>query len=264
MSSRILSVESDAGPSVAMILVRLKLKTGTNRFPAANGNFQGKSKKEVRGASGTREVDSVRADIFPLHTVLFPAQTLPLHIFEDRYRRMIRRLLDDGEDFGVSLIEQGQEALGPVARVHRRGTMARIVRVEILADGRMHLLAVGTDRFQILSEDRTSDVLSGEIEILPSVVSEHAADPRLDRLWEELSRLASSNDRRMPPRPDSLVDAVYCAAGLLEIPRHQKQSFLEKDNYSALMEGVIQAFERQKSLDDYVRRSAPSSGSGLS
>lgn len=206
----------------------------------------------------------MRADIFPLHTVLFPAQALPLHIFEERYRKMIRRVLDEGADFGVSLIQSGKEALGPVADVHNRGTMARIVHVEILADGRMHLLAVGTERFRILSEDRSGDVLTGEIEIFPPLTAHGESDRRVDKLWDELARLAESNDRRLPARPESLVDAVYSAAGLLEIPRHQKQTFLEKDTYDELVDSVLTALERQKSLDDFVRRRVPPTGDGLS
>ncbi len=211
-----------------------------------------------------RGIRFVQVDIFPLHTVLFPAQALPLHIFEERYRHMIRRVLDQGEDFGVSLIQQGQEALGPLAQIHNRGTLARIVHVEVLPDGRMHVLAVGTERFRILSEDRSGEILSGEIEILPALSSPGPADPRVDKLWEELSRLARSNDRRMPARTESLVDAVYCAAALLEIPRHQKQTFLDKDTYDGLVDAVVHALDRQKSLDDFVRRSAPPPGGGLS
>ena len=51
---------------------------------------------------------SVELPLFPLRTVLFPGMELPLRIFEERYRVMIRELLDSGGEFGVLLIREGE------------------------------------------------------------------------------------------------------------------------------------------------------------
>jgi Lon protease-like protein len=52
--------------------------------------------------------------LFPLNTVLFPGMPLTLHIFEDRYKRMIRTCLKTRQPFGVVLVRHGQEAFGPL------------------------------------------------------------------------------------------------------------------------------------------------------
>ena len=67
--------------------------------------------------------------LFPLGTVLFPKQYLPLHIFEDRYKQMIGECLRDQSQFGVVLIRAGREAGGP-AIPFETGTTARIVDME--------------------------------------------------------------------------------------------------------------------------------------
>jgi uncharacterized protein len=55
--------------------------------------------------------------LFPLTTVLFPEMLLPLHIFEPRYRLLVRRCMDDDRPFGVVLIRSGQE-VGASAEPH--------------------------------------------------------------------------------------------------------------------------------------------------
>ena len=55
----------------------------------------------------------MQLDLFPLHTVLFPHMRLPLHVFEPRYRVMIRACIDEERPFGVALIRSGDEVGGP-------------------------------------------------------------------------------------------------------------------------------------------------------
>ena len=67
----------------------------------------------------------IELPLFPLNTVLFPGQMLPLHIFEDRYRLMIRRCLAEDLPFGVVLIKRGAE-IGAEAEPHMEARIARI------------------------------------------------------------------------------------------------------------------------------------------
>ena len=71
-------------------------------------------------------IDTIELPLFPLNTVLFPGQVLPLHIFEERYRLMIRRCLAEDAPFGVALIQTGAE-VGAAAEPHTVGTVARII-----------------------------------------------------------------------------------------------------------------------------------------
>ncbi|MEZ5205246.1 MAG: LON peptidase substrate-binding domain-containing protein [Acidimicrobiales bacterium] len=86
--------------------------------------------------------------MFPLGSVLLPGMVLPLHVFEPRYRALVRDCLAADREFGVTLIERGSEVGGGDIRA-MAGTMAEIVRAEELDDGRWHLVAVGLRRVRV-------------------------------------------------------------------------------------------------------------------
>ncbi len=111
--------------------------------------------------------------LFPLHTVLAPGIALPLHIFEERYRQMVRHCLDTSSPFGVVLIRGGSE-VAPRDGTPRElsiagvGTAAEIREASRYADGRWDLLIVGTSRF--LVRDVHTDVaayLVAEVDPFP-------------------------------------------------------------------------------------------------
>ena len=86
--------------------------------------------------------------MFPLGTVLLPFAHLPLHVFEPRYRALVKDVLAGDGEFGVVLIERGQEVGGGDQRFGV-GTVARIVQSAELPDGRWLVDAVGTERFRV-------------------------------------------------------------------------------------------------------------------
>ena len=87
--------------------------------------------------------------LFPLNVVLFPDASLPLRIFEERYKLMMQRCLDGDSEFGVVLIRSGPEVGGP-AETYSVGTVACIGEVDRLEDGQMLMSVVGLRRFRIL------------------------------------------------------------------------------------------------------------------
>jgi uncharacterized protein len=86
--------------------------------------------------------------MFPLGTVLLPHAHLPLHIFEPRYRALVKDVLAGDGQFGVVLIERGHEVGGGDTRFGV-GTVARILQTAELPDGRWLVDAVGTERFRV-------------------------------------------------------------------------------------------------------------------
>jgi len=88
--------------------------------------------------------------MFPLGSVLVPGAVLPLHVFEPRYRDMIRDCLrQDGEpEFGQALITHGWESGGGDERA-MIGTVAQMLQVEALDEDRYALVTVGTRRIRI-------------------------------------------------------------------------------------------------------------------
>jgi Lon protease-like protein len=112
--------------------------------------------------------------LFPLgHTVLFPGVVLPLHVFEERYRELVRTLVaqeDPGRRrFGVVAIRQGWEVGAEAAQaLHGVGCAAELRRVSRYPDGRFDIVTVGSDRFRLLGVDRTArPYLVGRVEWLP-------------------------------------------------------------------------------------------------
>jgi Lon protease-like protein len=88
--------------------------------------------------------------MFPLGSVLVPGMVLPLHVFEERYRALVRHCLDTEAPFGVVLIERGSEVGGGDVR-STVGTLAAVVQAEETPDGRWGVIAVGTERIRVES-----------------------------------------------------------------------------------------------------------------
>jgi Lon protease-like protein len=125
--------------------------------------------------------------LFPLHTVLCPGIALPLHIFEERYRELVKYCIEASSPFGVVLIREGAEAGGGTIAFSAIGTTAEIRRAGRYPDGRYDLLVVGTGRFAI------EDVTVGEqpyIVAEATLLDDEVADP------DEARRLANLATRR--------------------------------------------------------------------
>lgn len=90
----------------------------------------------------------MKMPMFPLGTVLLPGCLLPLHVFEDRYKKMFNDLSGDRQLFGVCLIERGSEVGGGDTRF-KVGTVARVLLRRDLDGGRLAIVAGGTNRFRV-------------------------------------------------------------------------------------------------------------------
>src|SRR5215213_2402268 len=102
--------------------------------------------------------DGLELPIFELPLVLLPGELLPLHIFEERYKRMIARCLDQGEPFGIVFRD---EELG----ARRVGCEARVTEVtERFDDGRLNIVVTGERPFRVLDRFESSDYPAGEVE----------------------------------------------------------------------------------------------------
>ena len=171
--------------------------------------------------------------LFPLGTVLYPGMLLPLHIFEERYRQLVRDLLERPEprQFGVIAIRKGRETgIDGVHSLYPIGCIAALRRVERLEDGRFDLVTVGTERFRLNALDQTLPYLQGEIEPLgadaadeaaaaPLVRTVHAAfRAYLDALTERGGATVQVED--LPAEP-VLLSYVVAAAMVVDLPEHQ-------------------------------------------
>ena len=169
--------------------------------------------------------------LFPLNVVLFPHMPLPLHIFEPRYRQMIADCLEAGHSFGVVAIREGSET--GAATPYDVGTLAKIVRIDRLEDGRMNLLVMGASRFAIVGTAEDRPYLRGEIRILPEAGDDLDATARLTditavtfRQYSNLLRelVGQQPDEAEPPMEPELLSYLIAAALNLQVP--EKQSLL--------------------------------------
>ena len=95
--------------------------------------------------------------LFPLSVVLLPATPLPLHIFEERYKKMMSEVISASTEFGVVLAkDDGIVNIGCTATVDRV--------LQRYPDGRLDLLAVGQRRFRIVSVNEEQSYLRAEVE----------------------------------------------------------------------------------------------------
>jgi len=187
--------------------------------------------------------------LFPLNTVLFPGMPLPLHIFEYRYREMIAFCSENEKEFGVILIKEGTE-VGEPATPFEIGTMARIVGIDRLEDGRMNIVTVGTRRFRLvnLSPDKMSYIV-GNVELLED--EQPGADVNTAPLAAEVGGLLQRYSTlvqaaleqeltplQVPGNPESLS---YLAGGTLRIRNRERQRLLE-------LSSTVQRLELEKEI----------------
>ena len=188
--------------------------------------------------------------LFPLNTVLFPSDALPLQIFEERYKRMMQDCLDSDSKFGVVLIKTGAE-VGESAVPHSTGTVADIVQVSRVEGGRMFISVAGRQRFSIkeitqyrpymaaqvelLSDESDEDIPPTEMQAIRQVVSEHV------RLSLGL-RGGWVREARAPADPAALS---YFIAGLLPVGLQEKQSLLEEPTASRRLEAELDLLRRE-------------------
>ncbi len=178
-----------------------------------------------------------RIPLFPLNVVLFPGELLPLHIFEPRYRRMVRECLDEKSPFGMLLaLPNG------VAHV---GCTAEILEVtRRYDDGRMDILTVGRRPYRIVDLYDDDPLLQGVVDYLEDKDSllEPGNQEQLVQLYEVCHTLLFSgmpgNLAQSPP--ESLSFAV---AGHLPLDLLWKQQILELRSEA----------ERQDRLVRYLR-----------
>jgi ATP-dependent Lon protease len=102
--------------------------------------------------------------LFPLpNVVLFPGMMLPLHIFEERYIRMIHDLMPHKACFGIQLCQE-YDPVTLIGKPFEIGTVADILESEFLADGHINLMVIGISRFRAVSYDESSKpYLQGDV-----------------------------------------------------------------------------------------------------
>jgi hypothetical protein len=174
--------------------------------------------------------------LFPLGSVLFPGLLLPLHIFEERYRQLVRDLQDGPEPrrFGVIAIRKGRETgVDGISALYDIGCTATLRRVTEHDDGRYDVLTVGAQRFALTGLDRSRPYLSGQVDLLDEELGEQhdaglAARAVQGAFRAYLEALAGRGVTQVadPELPDEPVTLSYLVAASMVIDLSDRQGLL--------------------------------------
>jgi Lon protease-like protein len=194
--------------------------------------------------------------IFELPLVLLPGEKVPLHIFEDRYKRMVGTAIDQEEPFGIVLRDDdGARSIGCTARIDE---------VERLDDGRMNIVVSGESPFKVLDRFESPEFPAGEVELIgdedevPPVDEESATAAR--EAFAELAERATGER----PDPEELDTAsAYAIAARIELPADTKQRLLElrdEDERMALLANALGAVGKALERAEEAAERASSNG----
>ena len=185
--------------------------------------------------------------IFPLpNVVLFPDVFLPLHIFEDRYREMVRDALAGDRIIGMVLLRSGViDAAEPCPSVYDIGCSGLITHSEELDEGRFNIVLRGVERFRILEEDHTRSYRQARVEGLAEpAVDDHALRDHRQRLESLLhQRLMASGSKARGVSQMADGDLVNALSQYLDLDPVEKQALLERDGLLERCRSLVELLE---------------------
>lgn len=186
----------------------------------------------------------IEIPLFPLNVVLFPGMILPLHIFEERYKIMIRECLEEKKEFGVILKEDTQD--------FQIGCLASIENViKDYSDGRRDILTKGRDRFQIINLVQEKPYPIAKVRLIRDkanqelVESELIKEEAIDLYYEILELIDYRNDfeieENFTPETASFLLPAYSI-----LPLNVKQKYLEMTSTCERLKNIIHDFKMLK------------------
>ena len=188
--------------------------------------------------------------------MLLPGEHLPLHIFEDRYKRMVGTALEQDEPFGIVLRDdEGARSIGCTARIDDV--------LERFDDGRMNIVVSGEAPFKVLDRFESSEYPAGEVELIPDEEVPPIDEASASAAREAFAELA---ERATGERPDpSELDhaSAYAIAARIELPPETKQQLLEMRDEDERMELLANALGAVgKALERAEEAAERASGNG--
>ena len=193
-----------------------------------------------------------RIPIFPLDVVLFPGIPLPLHIFEERYKLMMRECMEQHREFGVVMTrDDGVAAVGCTAAI--------LQVVKQYADGRMDILTVGRTPFQMSDVFDEKPYLEADVEYLEDEpLQEDPASPRkLLELYAQCYAILHGRAPQLESAPSG-VPITFLIASELPLDLEYKQELLElrseTERQANLREKMEKWLPQLEQLDSIKRR----------
>jgi Lon protease-like protein len=194
--------------------------------------------------------------IFELPLVLLPGEQVPLHIFEERYKRMVGSALEQGEPFGVVLRDDdGARSVGCTARIDDV--------LERFDDGRMNIVVSGEAPFKVLDRFESPEFPTGEVELIPDQDVPPIDEASATAARETFAELAERATGERPEAEELESATAYAIAARIELPPATKQQLLEmrdEDDRMALLANALGAVG--KALERAEEAAERASGNG--
>lgn len=191
--------------------------------------------------------------LFPLSIVLLPAERVPLHIFETRYKELINSCLTDDAPFGMVLVDADQ--------AREVGTRAHVVEVlERFEDGRLNVIVEGGERFRVLKTHAVHSYFTAEI----AEYDDEAAPPGSDTFDAFLGEYLGVFDQLGMDAPQVELDSKlsFRVAAQLALGLDDKQELLQMRSEAERLDKLSQLLPRAvfDARKHQVRRRAPTNG----
>ena len=191
--------------------------------------------------------------MFPLGNPVVPHAGIPLHVFEDRYRVLMRDVTRGDRRFGIALVDRGSEVGGGDERSDI-GVLAEVASEEELDDGRWVLLAVGIGRVRViewLEDDPYPRAIIEDLEESSYTLGDDLADEIQTRV-RRISGLLTELDEPAAPVTVELSDdpgiAAWQAVAVSPIGPFDTQRLLEMDDTDRRVTATIEALEDAEEL----------------
>jgi Lon protease-like protein len=181
--------------------------------------------------------------LFPLEVVLLPGTPLPLHIFEPRYKEMMRECLALSAPFGVvRALEEGIAEVGCTAEI--------LTVTKEYPDGRMDLVAEGRERFEVLELNEERSFLRAEVLLVPDEPGDAEIDARARAVQLHLEILSLAGAVQDLSAADQNHLSFYLAGSLpLDLDFKQKLLAMRSESeriqaVSTYLEGILPKLQR--------------------
>ena len=177
-----------------------------------------------------------RLPLFPLGLVLLPAEVVPLHIFEERYKLMVGECLEKETEFGILWMADGG--------LRKVGCTARVTQLlETLEDGRMNILVQGAEPFRLVRRIEDMPYPAGDVELLDEDEEDAATDPSAGAgAREQYADLVERVTDARPSEDDLAQLDAYGMAATLDFALDAKQDLLELRSERLRMERLGELF----------------------
>ncbi len=207
--------------------------------------------------------------IFPLELVQFPGVATPLHIFEPRYRQLLKDIENTDNTFGIIFSDNSQlPVIGSV------GCTVEVFANEKMKDGRSNILCAGKNRFNVKRIINDEPYHQAEIDFFGDAMEFNVDFALRDKskglllqLMQTAMKLSDDAPVELPPLPDDPVALSFLIAASVVVKLEEKQLWLEMTNTNLRLSRMnnrlkdmieelqlraeVQQFTKQRNANDF-------------